>query len=223
MDVARYPPARLLIFTKTPVPGEVKTRLIPALGAEGAARLQVELTRRFVDTLMQERICPLELWVSPDAQHPLFQDLNDRHGIDIYRQQGDDLGERMLHACIHAAGRAERLLLVGTDCPDLTAGVLARALDGLEHRDAVLNPALDGGYVLLGLRCPEPSLFHTMPWGTDRVAGITRERMRALAWQWEELPPLRDLDRPEDLAILHSGNRAWMNPLWFRLLTVTPP
>ncbi len=205
MDMFRYPTARLLIFTKAPVPGEVKTRLIPALGAEGAARLQVELTRRFVEMLMRERICPLELWVAQDTHHPLFQDLKDRHGIDIYRQQGDDLGERMLHASVQAAGRADRQLLVGTDCPDLTADLLAHALDGLEHRDAVLNSALDGGYVLLGLRDPAPFLFHTMPWGTDRVAGITRERMHALAWQWEELPPLRDLDRPEDLAIWESG------------------
>jgi len=203
----RYPDACLLVFTKAPVPGDVKTRLIPALGAEAAARLQAELTQGFVDAVMRERLCPVELWVTPDAGHPLFQDLQYRHGLAVHRQQGRDLGERMLNACAQAAGGAERVLLAGTDCPELTPDVLARALDVLEHRDAVLNPALDGGYVLLGLRRPETSLFQCMPWSTDRVAGITRERIHALGWQWEELPPLRDLDRPEDLVWLLGGAR----------------
>ncbi len=208
----RYSDACLLVFTKAPVPGEVKTRLIPALGAEAAASLQAELTQEFVDAVMQERLCPVELWVAPDARHPLFQELKQRYGLAVYRQQGKDLGERMLNACQQAAGRAERLLLAGTDCPGLTTDVLALALDGLEHREAVLNPALDGGYVLLGLRRPEPSLFLCMPWGTDRVAGITRERLHALDWQWEEFPPLRDLDRPEDLVLLMNWDKADKSP-----------
>lgn len=199
-----YPAARLLIFTKAPRPGEVKTRLIPALGAEGAARLQATLTRRFVEAVTQARVCPVELWVAPDASHPLFLELARRHGLALYPQHGADLGERMLHACRQAATRGDPLLLAGTDCPGLTPALLLRALRALQGHDAVLNPAVDGGYVLLGLRHVEPALFRDMPWGSDQVAELTRERLRHLRRGWLELPPLGDIDRPEDLSLLDT-------------------
>ena len=124
-----------------------------------------------------------------------------RPGLSLV-QEGQDLGARMAYAARSALTRAESVILVGTDCPDLSPEFLKAAIAGLEHQDAVLGPALDGGYVLLGLRSVESSLFERMPWGSDRVAYVTEQRLDALGWQWSRLAPLRDVDRPEDLAYL---------------------
>jgi glycosyltransferase A (GT-A) superfamily protein (DUF2064 family) len=99
------------------------------------------------------------------------------------------------------------VVLIGTDCPPLDGDYLARALAAMADRDAVLGPAEDGGYVLLGLWRAAPELFADMPWGTDRVAALTRQRMAALGWRWAELPMLWDLDRPEDLARYRALSR----------------
>jgi glycosyltransferase A (GT-A) superfamily protein (DUF2064 family) len=105
----------------------------------------------------------------------------------------------MLDAAVDALGRCSTAVLVGTDSPLLDAGYLEQALEALEARDAVLGPAEDGGYVLLGLRRAAPELFTRIPWGTGQVAAITRERMVSLGWDWVELLELWDVDRPADL------------------------
>jgi len=202
----RYPQGRLLIFSKAPQPGLAKRRLIPALGAEGAARLQQRLTRRLVAMMAASGICPLELWVTPDPEHPLFIELQRHHDLTIHTQRGRDLGERMQNAFSAALGRAQQVVLIGSDCPVLTPALIGRALDGLQHADAVLGPAEDGGYVLLALKRVDPALFAELPWGTDQVAELTRQRLRARNWRWHELPPLWDLDRPEDLPRLEGLN-----------------
>lgn len=194
-----YPDARVLIFAKAPEPGRVKTRLIPVIGRQAAAGLQARLLADTVSRLAAAGVSPLELWCSPDPGREPFPELADRYGISLYRQQGDDLGARMLHAAADALGRGSASILVGTDCPPLDGAYLRRALAVLDGRDAVMGPAEDGGYVLLGLRQAAPTLFAGIPWGTGRVAAITRDRMAALSWDWEELPVLWDLDRPEDL------------------------
>ena len=190
---------RLLVFAKAPVPGRVKTRLIPALGSEGAARLHRRLLER---TLSEARDLPgveLDLW-SPDPEHPAIIELASSHGIRVQRQQGPDLGGRMQHALETCLNEISRAVLIGSDCPDLQRAILIQAFEALEQGSVVLGPALDGGYVLIGLRdaCP-PSLFQDIPWGTASVLEITRARLRACSLSWVELPPLRDLDRPEDL------------------------
>ncbi len=200
----KYPRARLLIFAKAPIPGQVKSRLIPVLGAEDAAHLQRRLTWRLVGMMAESGVCPVELWVAPDASHPLFNDLERRYGLSIHVQRGRDLGERMATACAEALERAERVVLVGSDCPLLAPATIVRALVELGWADAVLGPAEDGGYVLLALKHAEPALFEQIPWSTERVAGLTRARMRALDWRWYELPELWDLDRPKDLLRLRE-------------------
>jgi rSAM/selenodomain-associated transferase 1 len=193
---------RLLVFGRAPVAGQVKTRLIPALGAEGAARLHRRLMEDVVDRLCASGLAAVELWVTPDASHPCFARLAARWPLDVQVQQGEDLGMRLAHAARSALARAEAVVLIGTDCPELSPDYLAAAMERLEHRDAVLGPALDGGYVLLGLRHMADALFEGMPWGSDRVAELTGRRLDALGWSWSRLPPLRDIDRPEDLAYL---------------------
>jgi uncharacterized protein len=201
----RLPAARILVFAKAPVAGACKTRLIPALGAEGAAALHRELVIDTLARLEPARIAPLELWCAPDTGHPLFGALAARFGISLHVQPAGDLGARLLAAAQDALTRAGAVVLIGCDCPGLGPAQVAAALaalDGVAGADAVLGPADDGGYVLLGLKRAEPALFTDVPWGGERVAAVTRERMAALGWRWTELPTLADLDRPEDLGKL---------------------
>ena len=197
--------ARILVFGRAPVAGEAKTRLIPALGAQGAARLHRRLLEDTVGRLCAAGLAWVELWVTPDDRHPCFVGLAARWPLDIHIQQGQDLGTRLAHAARSALTRAEAVILVGSDCPDLSPDYLGAALAGLEHQDAVLGPALDGGYVLLGLRSVDDILFERMPWGSDRVAELTGQRLDALGWHWSRLAPLRDIDRPEDLVYLPAA------------------
>ncbi|MFE8032453.1 TIGR04282 family arsenosugar biosynthesis glycosyltransferase [Thiohalocapsa marina] len=195
---------RVLVFAKAPVAGEAKTRLMPALGADGAARLAERLTMQTFDMLSASGLGPIELWCAPDVRHPLFTQAAGRHGWALHPQRGRDLGERLWSAASHLPGG---LLMLGTDCPALTGDHLRQALACLSSQDAVLGPAEDGGYVLLGLRRAHASLFTDMPWSSDQVAAITRERLRRLGWTWSELAPLPDIDRPEDLARLPDALR----------------
>jgi rSAM/selenodomain-associated transferase 1 len=195
----RFPAARILIFAKAPEPGQVKTRLIPALGAQGAADLQARLLRDTVARLAATRLASIELWCAPGCRWEPFPELADRYGLGIHGQRGADLGETMLHAATHALRRGDKVVLVGTDCPSLDGAYLEQALMALQEHDAVIGPAEDGGYVLLGLKRTAEALFRDISWGTDRVTELTRNHMAALAWRWAELPILWDLDRPEDL------------------------
>jgi uncharacterized protein len=205
-----FPNARILIFAKAPVAGRVKTRLIPALGPQGAADLHKRLLLSTVIRLGAARVAPIELWCAPDPAQDPFPELAARYDeVALYGQRGADLGERMYHAARDALCRCEKVLLVGTDCPSLDAGYLRQALEALKEHDAVLAPAQDGGYVLLGLKRAAGSLFHDMPWGGYRVAAITRDRMAAAGWKWAELPSLWDLDRPDDLERLRPGFLPW--------------
>ncbi len=205
----RFPGARVLIFAKAPIPGQVKTRLVPRLGEEGAARLHAGLLRRIVAELGGAGLCPVQCWCAPDTRHKLFTELAARHGVSLERQSGADLGARMFHAACVALGDSDRVILVGADCPGLGVDYLGLALDGLEEGvDAVLGPAEDGGYVLLGLRRAARQLFEDMPWGTGQVLAATRHRLRELGWHWRELPALWDVDRPEDLERLNPATRS---------------
>lgn len=191
----------VLIFAKTPQQGRVKTRLIPALGEAGATQLYSGLLRREVEWIARETPYEIELWVSPDKSHPLLQELSHRYGLKLHLQQGEDLGARMGYAAEQALRRHQRVLLLGVDCPALTATHLTQALSWLEEgEDAVLGPAEDGGYVLLGLQRSHPALFVGHAWGGAEVAETTRQAMRQIGWRWRELPLLWDLDRADDLA-----------------------
>jgi rSAM/selenodomain-associated transferase 1 len=196
----RYPHARILVFCKPPIPGQAKTRLIPALGAEGAADLHAELARATVARAVCSRLAPVELWASASPEHPLFQRLCADHACVLQTQCGDDLGARMAQALETTLADADFAVLIGTDCPALDEHYLAEACAALANgADAVLGPAEDGGYVLIGLHRSDPALFAGMAWGTSAVLAQTRRRLAALAWSVHELATLWDLDRPEDL------------------------
>ncbi len=194
----------LLIFARAPVPGRVKTRLIPALGPAGAARLHRALLERTLRAAGAQRLMKVELWTTPDAPPEFLRDCR-RRGLTVRVQQGRDLGARMHRALVHALRRAPWAVLAGTDCMDADAAHLARAARLLRGGlDAVLGPVRDGGYWLVGLRRPCPALFRDMPWGTGRVARLTRRRLARAGRRRAELPVRHDLDRPRDLGRLVS-------------------
>jgi len=184
------------------VPGAVKTRLIPALGADGAAALHARLIERTVETACAAGVGPVTLWVTPAPPHAYFTTLASRFPIVLAAQPDGDLGARMLAACQATAGPA---IVIGTDCPALTPAHLRDAADVLRGgSDVVFIPAEDGGYVLIGAREPQPVLFADMTWSLDTVMAETRRRLTQGGLTWRELPPLWDVDRPEDLARLST-------------------
>lgn len=199
-------PVAIAILARAPVPGFAKTRLIPALGAEGAAALQSRLIAHTVATAAAARIGDTTLWALPDDSHPDFQSAKTRHGIALARQPPGDLGQRMFAALAAAHGPA---LVIGTDSPALTPEHLRACAEPLrEGIDVVSIPAEDGGYVLLGAQCPDMRLFLDMPWGTPGVMSETRSRLARLGLSWREPARLWDLDRPDDLARLAEINLA---------------
>ncbi len=190
---------RLLVFARAPVPGQAKTRLVPRLGEEGAARLHRHLVEDTLGRLGAADI-PIELWCAPDIVHPFFAECRARFDVELRSQQGEGLGERMAHALKSVLAGHSWAVIIGTDCPELSTADLQQALAWLEAgSDAVLGPAVDGGYYLLALRRFSPHLFEGIAWGGDRVLAQTRGRLQALGWQWRELAERHDLDRPEDL------------------------
>ena len=202
----KYPAARILVFAKAPIPGQVKTRLAPVLTDSEAAHLHARLVRHTLATATQQPLCPVELWCAPDATHPFFQQCRQQYNITLRHQCEGDVGQRMEQALNATLQTSESAILIGTDCPEFTTDDLEAALGLLNPprqttTDApalVLGPAEDGGYVLIGARRCHPSLFSHIEWGTDNVLATTRQRIQTLGWHWQETRTFWDLDRPED-------------------------
>jgi rSAM/selenodomain-associated transferase 1 len=195
-------PVAVAVLAKAPLPGFAKTRLIPALGAEGAALLQARLVEHAVATACAAVTGPVTLWATPDESHPLFQAIGAGLGVALARQGGGDLGARML-AAIEAANTPA--LVIGTDCPALTSDHLRTAAGILRgDADAVVIPAEDGGYALIGMRAPARTLFSDMHWSAPGVMDETRRRLTDLGLTWQEPVTLWDLDLPADLERLRE-------------------
>lgn len=194
---------RLIVFTRCPEPNRCKTRLIPALGPEGAADLHRKMTAHTVKVASRFRTeRPVQLQIEfdgPDAA-PIQSSLGNT--FDYRRQAEGDLGTRLDRAFQSAFDDgAERVVIVGTDCPGITGRLLKSTFGLLKHQDVVLGPASDGGYYLVGLRSREPSLFDAMPWGTSNLLAETLIRADRRRLGTALLPTLDDVDRPEDLAV----------------------
>lgn len=197
----------LVVMAKAPVPGLAKTRLIPALGAQGAADLAHRLLMHTLTQTAGLHADHWELCVTPDTSHPAFdRAVADAQGrLQLSAQGEGDLGHRM-HRAIERVLRAhDKALLIGTDAPALTTGLLRLAEASLDDHEAVFVPAMDGGYALVGLTRPVPSLFHDMTWSTKQVMADTRWRARQAQLKWVELAPVHDIDEPGDLIRLPAG------------------
>ncbi len=193
----QFPEARILLFCRAPVAGEVKTRLARGIGHQAAARWHQALAKHCLESVSTAQLAPLQLWCSPDTRHDFFARQQARLSLSLHGQRGPDLGARMRHAFDVALADADYALVIGTDCPALSAGYLRQALAALRDGvPAVIGPAEDGGYVMLGLRRNQGPLFEAMPWGSDAVFETTCQRM---AGDYRVLPPLWDVDVVEDL------------------------
>lgn len=201
----KYPQARLLVLSKAPEPGRVKTRLGSHLGMEAAALLYEKLVHECLATCVSADLCPVDICCEPSPQHPFFQHCSSHYQTGLQQQQGSDLGQRMSAAIQLALKQAELVVLIGGDCPWLTAGDLDTAILALQQgSDVVLGPAEDGGYYLIGMKQHYPELFHDMPWGTDRVLAITETRLHQQGLTWHRLARRRDLDTAEDYDVYMS-------------------
>lgn len=189
---------RIVIFAKAPVSGFAKTRLIPALGEDGAAWLARRMLAGTVAEAISAGLGTPELCATPYPGDPQWSGLLPT-GIRVSDQGEGDLGERLASAARRVIRDGERILLIGTDCPSLDSARLRAAASQLDHHDAVIHPAVDGGFVLLGLRGYDASVFRGISWSTDSVDRDTRARIAALGWSLHVGDTLRDIDEPADL------------------------
>lgn len=195
---------RLIVFTRYPEPGKTKTRLIPALGALGAATLQRQMTKY---VLLQARklqnfhCVSVEVRFAGGEQQLMQQWLG--KDFQYVAQSTGDLGCRMTQAIADAyQNGVESVVIIGSDCPQLQATAIAQAFQLLpQNCDLVLGPALDGGYYLIGVNRLIPELFIGIDWGTERVLQQTVNIAKKLNLAITYLPTLADVDRPEDLHI----------------------
>lgn len=182
----------------------MKTRLIPALGEAGATRLQQRMLQRTLRTARRAGVGPVHLYCAPGRSAAFFRPFAAR--LRLHDQHSGDLGERMHAAFSRALRRHRRAILIGSDCPVLRPQDLRAAAAALGSASAVLCPAEDGGYPLIGLRRSAPRLFRGVRWGGAGVLRQTRRRLAQLNWRTRELRRLWDVDRPEDAArLLRSG------------------
>ncbi len=196
----RFPDSRLLIFAKAPIPGRVKTRLAGRLGSHSAAHIYKQLLYQTVTIACSTRLSPVELWCAPDTRHCFFTACRQHFGVRLRRQCMGDLGQRMNHALNQVLAKHRYALLIGGDCMSLGTAELQQAFEYLDTgNDVVLGPAMDGGYVLVGLRRPSPMLFRGIAWGTPTVLAATRQRLQRAALSSAELPLGWDVDTPADL------------------------
>lgn len=196
-------PNRLIVFTRYPEPGKSKTRLIPALGKEGAATLHRQMAEhmlRQVRKLQRTYAVQVEVHFVGGDRNQMQSWLGT--GLNYVPQAEGDLGDRMSQALQTAfASGTNQAVVIGTDCPDLDASLLQKAFDQLHQHDLVLGPATDGGYYLIGMNRLIPQLFQGIPWSTSEVLQQTVAIAQSLNLAIAYLPVLSDVDYPEDIAI----------------------
>ncbi|EGJ33777.1 MAG: glycosyltransferase [Moorea sp. SIO1G6] len=204
---------RLIIFSRYPEPGKTKTRMIPALGADGAAKLQRRMTEHTVAQVKEfttGRPVSVEIHFAGGNQQLMENWLGSNL---VYKPQSDgDLGKRITTAFqLSFAESMTKVVIIGIDCPDLNSSVMNQAFEALDNHDLVLGAAKDGGYYLVGLSRLIPELFVGVNWGTSEVLQQTVDIANSLNLTIGMLSELTDVDRPEDLWVVSNlmgvGNR----------------
>jgi len=210
-------PAALVIFAKAPIPGEVKTRLCPPLTPDEAATLHGSFV---LDMLERTKLAVAKsqlpfhryLACAPSSELVFFKIMEERQGVRLLDQGGDDLGQRMHQTFVDLFAKGyKQIIIVGTDVPTLPLSVYQEALTLLGKSDVVLGPALDGGYYLIGLKQPAEHLFIGVPWSTDQVLAVTQQNAKTLGLSVGLTTPWRDIDTIADLHSLiaecQEGNK----------------
>jgi len=185
------------MFARAPMLGQVKTRLIPALGEQGALDMHVQLMQRQIKVLNKSSLCPSQLWVDQIPTHPAFEGF---HG-EVTQQKGINLGEKMFHAARCVLEQFLKVVIIGSDCPEIDGTYLEQALLELDKStiDVLLGPAMDGGYVLIAMKQPHKEIFLDIDWGSDLVLKQTVNKLEECSLRYFMLPTLRDIDTEDDL------------------------
>jgi hypothetical protein len=193
-------PVKLHLLAKAPLAGRAKTRLMPRLGAQGAASAHAELVTQCVANAC--RALPaarITLWTALDHAHPLFDALQARFGIRLAPQPDGNLGTRIRHALTSTLSSTKGpAMIMGSDCPSITPELIQVCAARLATHPVVVLPAEDGGYGLIGIDADYPALFADIPWGSGEVLTKTRERLAALGLDAAFLTTVWDVDRPAD-------------------------
>lgn len=199
----QHPDSVIQVFCKAPLAGQVKTRLLPVLTAEQAMQVHIELTERLLKLLSKAALCPIQLWCSPSTEFAFFQQQAKKYSLSLHQQHPGGLGERMFHALNAGLQDFKQVLLVGCDCPSLTATDFNRAITALKQgADVALAPTEDGGYSLIGVKQPQALLLSdlNMPWSTAQVLAITRARIKQQQLKSYETGVQWDVDTAADFA-----------------------
>jgi hypothetical protein len=198
--------ACLIIFARYPQAGQVKTRLMPAVGGEGAAAIYREMAEFTLDQargVAAKRAISVQVWFTGGRKDALQQWLGE--DLTYAPQPEGNLGDRLLSAFRAAFEQGYgAAMAIGTDCPSLDTAILIQALEALQHHQLVLGPSTDGGYYLMGLRRSVPELFAGIAWSTDKVLQQTEAIAATLGLTQYRLPSLTDVDNPEDLEIWYQ-------------------
>lgn len=202
---------RIIIFAKAPQAGAAKTRLIPALGAEGAADLAQRMLIATLHSAIDAGLGLVELCMTPEPGAPAWRSVALPEELQLSDQGDGDLGIRMARAAQRAIERDEAVMLIGTDCVEMSAALLRQAAVALHEIGSVIYCTVDGGYALLGLKRFAPQLFADMPWSTAAIAAETQRRIGLLDWPLHIGQTLHDVDEPKDLKFLHNPIPAGAN------------
>ena len=191
--------SRLIIFTKSPLEGKVKTRMQPVYSTVQSLKLHQHLLHHTLSSLSELETVSLSLYCTPTTQHDLLLEYSKEFDLELFLQQGSNLGERMFKAISGQLKHFQRVIIIGTDCPAINPVYIQQANVALEDVDVVIGPASDGGYVLLGIRGQCPDIFSDIDWGSEKVLMQTRVKIADLGLKHIELDVMNDIDRPEDL------------------------
>jgi len=196
-----------MMFAKAPIAGNVKTRLGDKVGMKRAAQIYRKLLSYMLDNLDTQANIHIQLWCWPDTRHPFFLHCARRYRLSLHRQQGKDLGEKMLHATKDSCQKRGYAIIVGTDVPEIDSKLCLQSQHALQQHDVVLAPTIDGGYGLVAMNKPRPELFRNMTWSHQTVLSSTLKRAQRRKLSVHCFKPIRDVDTYNDYKELLHSNR----------------
>ncbi len=200
----KYKDTVILLYAKAPLPGKVNTRLIPSTGIQVATRLQYNLLHQRLSSLTTLPICNVVLMCAPDCHHPCFCHCGDVYQLPLITQSGADLGQRMANGILQALATKSYVVVIGTDAPSLTRAAIEHSIQQLHQpsTDVVINPAEDGGYVLIGLtqntQAVLPTIFTGIDWGSGKVLQQTCKKIKLAGLHYKQMPTYWDIDSYAD-------------------------
>ena len=193
----------LVLFAKAPIPGKVKTRLLPHFTPEQASGLYQAFAEDLIESLCRLPYCTFYLSCSPSMDHRFFSSLAQKYPISLLEQKGEDLGNRMENTFNDLAKSGiKKRVIIGADSPTLSHFLIQEAFEKLNVHPLTLGPSQDGGYYLIGVSGETPPIFSEISWGTRQVMTQTLKKLSHTPFKLHLLPFWYDVDTPEDVSFL---------------------